>query len=214
MMSVPSKEIVRTCNLFNVSDCKLYGQSKAAYVCVKVDRHSKSKKLFATKLEIFRVREKGVPVEVVDPIKDAVINCAWEHKGNRFVLITTGGFVVQAAVAPKTAVSFFAPENLKGGAPSNFRHIRSVDKKNSNAIYWSPSGHFVVVAALQSQQSGNLDFWDPSSKNPKHDSEKGEKKLMANLQLMDTAEHYGVTNIEWDPMDRYVATVPVLSVTA
>ena len=27
------------------------------------------------------------------------------------------------------------------------------------------------------------------------------------LQLMNTAEHYGVTDIEWDPTGRYVATV-------
>jgi translation initiation factor 3 subunit B len=207
LMSVPSKEIVRTRNLFNVSDAKLHWQSEAAYVCVKVDRHSKSKKSLATNLEIFRVREKGVPVEVVDSIKDAVINFAWEPKGNRFVLITTGEVVVQAAVPPKTAVSFFAPEKLKGGAPGNFRHIRTVDKKNSNAIYWSPKGRFVVVAALQSQQSFDLDFWDLSFEKPKEESEKGEKELNANLQLMDTAEHYGVTDIEWDPTGRYVATV-------
>ncbi|KAJ4411194.1 Translation initiation factor 3 subunit b [Didymella pomorum] len=207
LMSIPSKEIVRTRNLFNVSDAKLHWQSEAAYVCVKVDRHSKSKKSLATNLEIFRVKEKGVPVEVVDSIKDTVINFAWEPKGNRFVLITTGEVVVQAAVPPKTAVSFFAPEKLKGGAPGNFRHIRTVDKKNSNAIYWSPKGRFVVVAALQSQQSFDLDFWDLSFEKPKDESEKGDKELLANLQLMDTAEHYGVTDIEWDPTGRYVATV-------
>ncbi|KAG9206294.1 hypothetical protein B5807_01703 [Epicoccum nigrum] len=207
LMSIPSKEVVRTRNLFNVSDAKLHWQSEGAYVCVKVDRHSKSKKSLATNLEIFRVKEKGVPVEVVDSIKDAVINFAWEPKGNRFVLITTGEVVVQAAVPPKTAVSFFAPEKLKGGAPGNFRHIRTFDKKNSNAIYWSPRGRFVVVAALQSQQSFDLDFYDLSFEKPKDDAEKGDKELLANLQLMDTAEHYGVTDIEWDPTGRYVATV-------
>jgi translation initiation factor 3 subunit B len=207
LMTVPSKEIVRTRNLFNVSDAKLHWQSEAAYVCVKVDRHSKSKKSLATNLEIFRVREKGVPVEVVDSIKDTVINFAWEPKGNRFVLITTGEAIQGAAVGPKTAVSFFAPEKLKGGAPGNFRHIRTVDKKNSNAIYWSPKGRFVVVAALQSQQSFELEFWDMSFDKPKEESEKGDKELNANLQLMDTSEHYGVTDIEWDPTGRYVATV-------
>ncbi|KAF2265671.1 eukaryotic translation initiation factor 3 subunit B [Lojkania enalia] len=205
LMSVPSKEVVRTRNLFNVSDAKLHWQSEAAYVCVKVDRHSKSKKSLATNLEIFRVREKGVPVEVVDSIKDTVINFAWEPKGNRFVLITTGEIPAGAAVPPKTAVSFFAPERTKGGAVGNFRHIRTVDKKNSNAIYWSPKGRFVVVATLQSQQSFELDFWDLSFEKPKE--EKEDKDVNANLQLMATAEHYGVTDIEWDPTGRYVTTV-------
>ncbi|OCL13329.1 eukaryotic translation initiation factor-like protein 3 subunit B [Glonium stellatum] len=207
LMSIPSKEIVRTRNLFNVSDAKLHWQSEAAYVCVKVDRHSKSKKSLATNLEIFRVREKGVPVEVVDSIKDTVINFAWEPKGNRFVLITTGEIPAASAVPPKTAVSFFCPEKAKGGVVGNFRHIRTVDKKNSNAIYWSPKGRFVIVATLQSQQSFDLDFWDLSFEKPKDEKEDKDKELTANLQLMATADHYGVTDIEWDPTGRYVATV-------
>jgi translation initiation factor 3 subunit B len=207
LMTIPSKEIVRTRNLFNVSDAKLHWQSEAAYVCVKVDRHSKSKKSMATNLEIFRVREKGVPVEVVDAIKDTVINFSWEPKGNRFVLITTGEVPAQSAVPPKTSVSFFAPEKVKGNVPGNFKHIRTVDKKNSNAIYWSPKGRFVVVAALQSQQSFDLDFWDLSFEKPKDEKDDKEKDLSANLQLMATAEHYGMTDIEWDPTGRYVVTV-------
>ncbi|KAF2876811.1 eukaryotic translation initiation factor-like protein 3 subunit B [Massariosphaeria phaeospora] len=209
LMTIPTKEIVRTRNLFNVSDVKLHWQSDAAYVCVKVDRHSKSKKSMATNLEIFRVREKGVPVEVVENLsgKDAVINFAWEPKGNRFVLITAGEIPAQSAVPPKTAVLFFAPEKIKGGAVGNFRHIRTIDKKNSNAIYWSPKGRFVVVATLQSQQSFDLDFWDLSFEKPKDEKDEKEKDLNATLQLMATAEHYGVTDIEWDPTGRYVATV-------
>lgn len=203
LMSLPSKEIVRTRNLFNVSDVKLHWQSLGHYVCVKVDRHSKSKKSMATNLEIFRVKEKGVPVEVVDSIKDTVINFSWEPKGDRFVLITTPEAVAGAAVAPKTSVSFFCPEKIKGGAPGNFRLIRTVDKKTSNAIYWSPKGRFVVVATVHSQQNFDLDFWDLDFEGEKPENE---KDLNANLQLMKTGDHYGVTDIDWDPTGRYVVS--------
>ena len=203
LMSIPSKEIVRTRNLFNVSDAKLHWQSQAAYVCVKVDRHSKSRKSMATNLEIFRVRERGVPVEVVDSIKDTVINFAWEPKGDRFVLITTAEVVVATAVPPKTSVSFFCPEKVKGAGVGSFKHIRTIDKKNSNAIYWSPKGRFVIVATVRSQQSFELDFWDLDYEGEKPESD---KDLTANLQLMSTADHYGVTDVDWDPTGRYVAT--------
>lgn len=202
MMSVPSKEIVRTRNLFNVSDVKLHWQSQGTYVCVKVDRHSKSKKSLATNLEIFRVREKGVPVEVVDMFKDTVINFAWEPNGSRFVVITTGEAPAGAAVAPKTAVSFFAPEK-KGHLLGSFKLIRTLEKKNSNAIYWSPKGRFVVVAAVHSQTSFDMDFWDMDFEGDKPEAE---KDLAANLQLMKTADHYGVTDIDWDPTGRYVVS--------
>ncbi|KAL9060312.1 MAG: hypothetical protein Q9162_000716 [Coniocarpon cinnabarinum] len=203
LMSVPSKEIVRTRNLFNVSDAKLHWQSQAHYLCVKVDRHSKSKKSLATNLEIFRVREKGVPVEVVDSIKDPVINFAWEPKGDRFVLITAGEIPMNTAIPPKTAVSFFCPEKGKGMTGANFRHIRTLEKRNSNAIYWSPKGRFVVVATVQSQQSNELDFYDLDYEGEK---EEKDKDLAANLQHMSTADHYGVTDVDWDPSGRYVST--------
>lgn len=202
LMSIPSKEIVRTRNLFNVSDAKLHWQSDSAFVCVKVDRHSKSKKSLATNLEIFRVREKGVPVEVVDSLKETVINFAWEPKGDRFVLITAGEVPAGSQVAPKTSVSFFCPEKAKN-AVGNFKLIRTVDKKNNNAIHWSPAGRFVVVATVLNQQSFDLDFWDFDFEGEK---EEKDKDLTANLQLMNTADHYGVTDIEWDPSGRYVAT--------
>ena len=204
LMSIPSKEIVRTRNLFNVSDAKLHWQSDGQYLCVKVDRHSKSKKSLATNLEIFRITEKNIPVEVVDSLKDTVINFAWEPKGDRFVIITAGEIVPGAAVPPKTSVSFFCPEKAKGNVPGNFKHIRTFDKKNSNAIYWSPKGRFVVVATVHSQQNFELDFWDLD-----YEGEKDEafKDLTANLQLMNTVEHYGITDLEWDPTGRYVASV-------
>ncbi|KAI4232438.1 MAG: hypothetical protein LQ349_005013 [Xanthoria aureola] len=204
LMSIPSKEIVRTRNLFSVTDAKLHWQSQAAYVCVKVDRHSKSKKSLATNLEIFRVREKGVPVEVVDSIKDTVINFAWEPKGDRFVLITAAEApLTPTAVPPKTSVSFFCPEKTKGATVGNFKHIRTIDRKNSNTIYWSPKGRFVVVATLLSQQSSDLDFWDLDYEGEKPEAE---RDLTANLQHMNTADHYGVTEIEWDPTGRYVSS--------
>jgi len=203
LMSIPSEEIVRTRNLFNVSDAKLHWQSESAFVCVKVDRHSKSKKSMATNLEIFRVKEKGVPVEVVDSLKDTVINFAWEPKGDRFVLITAGEVPQGSQIPPKTAVSFFAPEKTKGNAIGNFKLIRTVDKKNNNAIHWSPNGRFVIVATVLSQQSFDLEFWDFDFEGEKDEKE---KDLTANLQLMGTADHYGVTDIEWDPSGRFVAT--------
>lgn len=203
LMSIPSKEIVRSLNLFNVSDAKLHWQSDAAYLCVKVDRHSKSKKSQATTLEIFRVKEKGIPVEVVDTIKDTVINFAWEPKGDRFALITTTEPVGPTAVPPKTSVSFFCPEKAKGPYAGNFKLLRTLDKKNSNAIYWSPKGRFVVIATIANQQSSDLDFYDVDFEGEKPESA---KDLTANLQLMNTADHYGVTDVEWDPSGRFVAT--------
>ena len=212
LVSIPSKEVVRSRNLFSLSDAKLHWQSEGTYLCVKVDR-LKTKKSYATNLEIFRVREKGVPVEVIDTLKERVVNFAWEPKGNRFVLITTPGEQTPPnQPPPKTSVSFFSPEKTKGGLVGSFRHVQTLDKRNSNALYWSPRGRFVIIASLQSQSTFDLDFWDvnfekPKDKDKDDKDDKDNKELAASLQLMTTVEHYGITDIEWDPSGRYVATV-------
>jgi len=203
LMSIPSKQVVRSLNLFSVSDAKLHWQSEGQYLAVKVDRHSKSKKSLATTLEIFRVKEKGVPVEVVDTIKDTVINFAWEPKGDRFAIISTTEPVGPTAVPPKTAVSFFCPEKSKGPVVGNFKHLRTLDKKNSNSIYWSPKGRFVVIATIANTQSSDLDFFDLDFEGEKPE---GEKDLTACLQLLNTADHYGITDLQWDPSGRFVAS--------
>jgi translation initiation factor 3 subunit B len=203
LISIPSKEIVRTRNLFNVTDCKLHWQSDSKYICCKVDRHlTKRGKTVATSLEIFRVKEKGVPVEVVEAVKENVINFSWEPKGDRFVLITAQEGV-PGGVPPKTSVLFFCPEKAKGNLVGNFKLIRTIDKKTSNAIYWSPKGRFVVVATEHSQNNFDLDFYDLDFEGEKPESD---KDLTANLQLMGTSDHFGVTGVAWDPTGRYVAS--------
>lgn len=91
LMQLPSRQEIRVRNLFNVVDCKLHWQRNGDYLCVKVDRTPKgtqvtkhtdirsltgktcsAKLVFlsfqgvVTNFEIFRMREKQVPVDVVE----------------------------------------------------------------------------------------------------------------------------------------------------
>ena len=104
LMSIPSKEIVRTRNLVNVSDCKLHWQNEGKYLCVKVDRHTKTKKSNYTSLEFFRVTEKNIPVEIVE-LKQVVVNFSWEPKGDRFVFFSTTLAHIHSPTAPLLSFS-------------------------------------------------------------------------------------------------------------
>jgi translation initiation factor 3 subunit B len=63
----------------------MHWQSAGDYLCVKMAR-KKTKKTTVQNFEIFRLKEKNVPVEILE-MEDEVIAFAWEPKGHRFALI-------------------------------------------------------------------------------------------------------------------------------
>ncbi|GAA5971804.1 hypothetical protein JCM11641_001520 [Rhodosporidiobolus odoratus] len=201
LMALPSRAIIRSKNLFNVHDCKLHWQSHGDYFCVKVDRHTKTGKTRYCNLELFRLREKEVPVQVIE-IKDEVVAFAWEPAGSRFTLITSGDVTPASAAAgalPKTTTGFYAFDSRKG----DFLKLKAFDNKSANNIYWSPKGRHVILATLGSNSKFDLEFYDL-------DLDKDEKATEtdpgAAIRSITTIEHYGMTDIEWDPSGRFVAT--------
>lgn len=45
LIQMPSRQELCIKNLFNVADCKMHWQKNGDYLCVKVDRYSKAKKI-------------------------------------------------------------------------------------------------------------------------------------------------------------------------
>ncbi|KAG0145988.1 hypothetical protein CROQUDRAFT_657918 [Cronartium quercuum f. sp. fusiforme G11] len=199
LMALPSRDTLRSKNLFNVHDAKIHWQSNGDYLCVKVDRHTKTKKTTYCNLELFRVRDKSFPVDVIE-IKDTVTAFAWEPKGNRFVLITTNDPNIAQGPAPgqtiKTSVHFYGVDPKKG----DFRLLKSFDGKSCNSVHWSPKGRHVITATLESASKFDLEFWGT-------DLDESEKEPGSGIQLLASVEHYGMTEIQWDPSGRYVATI-------
>jgi translation initiation factor 3 subunit B len=85
LIELPSRKSLRQKNLFNVTKCTLVWQENGEYLGVKVTRHTKSKKTLYNNLELFRVNEPGIPVEMLD-VKDAVMAFSWEPQGSRFAM--------------------------------------------------------------------------------------------------------------------------------
>ncbi|KAI8052584.1 eukaryotic translation initiation factor eIF2A-domain-containing protein [Gilbertella persicaria] len=210
MMSVPSKEVIATKNLFNVSECKLYWQNQGHFLAVKVDRHTKTKKSTFSNIEIFRVKEKNIPVETIE-MKDPMLAFAWEPYGERFATITTSDPNYGATPAQgqnpatiKTDVKFFYLDTSKK-ANAGFKLMKSLDKKTANYLFWSPKGHNIVLATLRSSSVFDLEFYDIDFE-PLSSDKKNKNDVGASVQLLSTQDHYGVSDVEWDPTGRYVVT--------
>ena len=88
LMELPSRNELRQKNLFSVADLRMTWHDQGHFLCVKVDKHSKSKKTLNSVFELFRLRDKEVPIEVTEFSKDtSVLAFAWEPKGLRFAII-------------------------------------------------------------------------------------------------------------------------------
>jgi translation initiation factor 3 subunit B len=89
IIEIPSREKLRQKNLFNVTNCSMVWHTQGDYLAVKVTRHTKSKKTFYNNIELFRLNEPGIPVEMLD-IKDAVMALQFEPKVRRPEHMSTG----------------------------------------------------------------------------------------------------------------------------
>ncbi|CAE6431382.1 unnamed protein product [Rhizoctonia solani] len=207
LLGIPSRTQLRTKNLFSVSECKLYWQNQGDFLCVKVDRPTKSKKATFCNLEIFRTREKDFPVEVIELKGESdhqVTEFAWEPRGDRFAILSSSDpnlGNVAPGITIKMDVSLFQLEKGK-----NFKLLKLLKDKTTNAIRWSPKGRHVVLGSIFPVTKFELEFYDlefsidPERINT-HTAEWGTL-----VQHLSTVEHYGVTDVEWDPSGRYVAS--------
>lgn len=184
LMEIPKKTEIRMKNLFNVADCKIHWQQSGDYLCVKVDRFSKSKKggqkdqdvKFVGSFfnfEIFHMRGKDIPVDSVE-IKETIVSFAWEPVGDKFAII-------HGESSNGSNVSFY--EAKKGQKVSL---IKKLERKPATHLFWSPRGTFVVLANCN---QGIFEFVDTSD-----------------FTIMNTGDHHGASQCEWDPTGRYVAT--------
>ncbi|KAJ7235908.1 eukaryotic translation initiation factor eIF2A-domain-containing protein [Mycena haematopus] len=207
LLGFPSRAILRQKNLFNVTECKLYWQNNGDFLCVKVDRHTKTKKSIFCNLEIFRVREKDYPVEVVE-LKDTVTDFSWEPKGERFAIVSSSDPNLGnpgPGITIKTDVSFYQLEHGK----NDFKLLRTLPSRTSNAIRWSPRGRHVVLATVGSSSKSELEFWDLDfnvEDAGRREGQVSKEEWGSGIQLLGTADHYALTDVEWDPSGRYLAT--------
>lgn len=202
VMSLPTREVLRSKNLFNVADCKLHWHPQGDYLCVKVDRQTKTKKTVFCNFELFRMREKDFPVEVVE-LKDPVIAFAWEPQGSHFAVISSNDpnfGVVAPGISLKTQLNFYHLHPR-----GNFRMLKSFDNKTCSSLFWSPRGRHLLTATLGSTQKFELEWYDVDFNNEARQNANN-PDVLEEVKQIGNAEHYSMTDVEWDPSGRYVTT--------
>ena len=178
LMEIPKLREVRSKNLFKVLNVQMVWHPDGDYLSAAVDSEvvKKSVKVKQTTLELFRMNQKGVPVEVQE-VKETLITVAWEPKGDRFAII-------HGDQQLKKHVSFYT----MNGPNQSCKLLKMLEPKQVDSLFWSPRGINLVVANTKSS-TATLEFWDADA-----------------LEPIGYGEHFGMTNASWDPTGRYFCT--------
>lgn len=144
LVDIPSRKERRQKNLFSVSDCRIHWHPSGDYLLIKVDRWTKNKKSTFTSFEVFRMRQKQIPIESLE-LKENILFFQWEPKGQRFAII-------HGDPSQRVDVSFYTMEK-------QLRLLKTLEKKPVNALFWSPQGKHIVLAGL-GNLNGQLEFFD------------------------------------------------------
>ncbi|OLY79536.1 Eukaryotic translation initiation factor 3 subunit B [Smittium mucronatum] len=213
MISVPDMTVIKTKNIINIKDVSFHWHPSGQALCSRVQRYTRSKKSTFSSLEIFRLDDKSIPSEVVE-LKDNVVVFAWDPRSNvlRFAIIhvtdATPPQTNQRGMATslvKSNVSFyqFIRTKSKLATREEFLLIKTLDKKNTTSLNWSPKGRYIILSTLRTTTAWNLEFYDTEFEVPNLPKNSVSE---ASILLLSASEHYGVTDLEWDPTGRYVIT--------
>lgn len=198
IMEMPNKTEIRSKNLVNVVEAKMFWQSMGDFLCVRVERYKKMNIVkeddkentrysgLYYNFEFFRIREKEIPVDSLE-VKENCYAFQWEPNGQRFAIISGEG-------TNRTTASFYRIEPAVGNTAGKIVLIKELKNRTCLQISWSPAGQYCVLATSASKQSAagcSCEFVDVQNND------------VVSLNKMEQ-EH--MTDFEWDPTGRYFVT--------
>lgn len=138
ILELPSRVELRQKGLYSVAHVQLKWKEDGDFLACRVERYAKNKKIQYVNLELFRMRDKDFPIDILDfKEKELVDAFEWEPKGNRFA-------VIHGEPANKV-VAFYSMESTTNG---KLKHLFTVEKNVFNEIRWSPAGTIVALCRL------------------------------------------------------------------
>eukprot|EP01029_Cantina_marsupialis_P029118 TRINITY_DN779823_c0_g1_i1.p1 TRINITY_DN779823_c0_g1~~TRINITY_DN779823_c0_g1_i1.p1 ORF type:complete len:627 (+),score=211.41 TRINITY_DN779823_c0_g1_i1:33-1883(+) len=178
LIEFPSRNVLANKLVYGLERVRLSwqdnGEMLAAVCCVR------RKKNILTHVEVFALKEKSIPVEHIDLGAKGCRALRWSPTERMFITIS----VNDKATGD---VRFFT---RKANA-AKFEELPLIAERSlCNAVFWSPRGRYVVLAATATEElhGGLMKFYDSKTGT-----------------TLEEAEQPMLTSMKWDPSGRVVA---------
>lgn len=187
LVDVPSRKELVSRKIYDVSVASIHWHNKGDYLCLKTTIQKKSGKKIKkeyTQLEIFRMREKNIPVDNVQIEAVKTKQFHWEESNsNRFALI------LREETTNKQQIRFYKISNK--GTARDAKWSSTFDINNQmNFMKWSPQGTYFILASLASE--GTLYFCCLNNNDE--------------VDVIHKDEHLLVNSISWSRCGRFLVS--------
>lgn len=218
VMAMPSREVLRAKQLFNVERIQTMWHPQGRYFavqsCMLTKAQAKNRKRFiandnsaklkilmegiesaphGTSFELFRVQDRSVPTNTLQ-ISGKVVDFSFEPNGDRFAIVHGRG--------PSTYdVSFYtlasstpsAAAAAAGETGADIEWLFTLKSRPCTNVIWSPNGNACVLAGLG---MGSLEFLDVNTR-----------------ETYAKQDHMQCSDVVWDPSGRMVVSFKAQPVT-
>lgn len=195
LVDVETGRLVRAHTVCKALSCTFHWQADGRYLAAVVDTHAKHK-LRVSALTLFRVAERGCPVEHIDEPARHIAQLAWEPGyGTHFAYVSTepadpaarrddAQDLVQAPLR-KACVSVY--DMRAAGAKA--ARVTVIPDKRASLLSWAPQQGVLLICDLLTS-NGAIEFYS-----------------LACAQSIATVQHFNAKHVCWDPSGRFVAVV-------
>jgi translation initiation factor 3 subunit B len=145
ILELPSRQVKREKHLYNVVSMDMYWSDNGEFLAIKIVRR-KTKKTLTTNFEIFRMRVKDVPIEVVEMGEETVSAFAWDPTGQQFAVL-----IPESANRSKCEIWSITDKKVV--------KLHTFAGRPANTLLWSPAGQYLLLAGLGAL-NGQLEWID------------------------------------------------------
>ena len=177
-MEYPSRREIKTKNFFKVKDeIKMNWSPKGDVVYFKVNTETKKKQKVVPKTNFEFFFVKKRNIPITTlTIEDPVSQNIWSPNGNTLLLVIPGE-------SQKSDFRFY-----KIDQSTNIKLVNEIKERLFTHINFSPHGKYGIFHSPKSM-SGTMEFYD-----------------FDNCEYLGQGEHFMMTDMQWDPTGRYLAT--------
>jgi translation initiation factor 3 subunit B len=198
IVSVPDRKEICSRKCFDILEGHMLWHNEGDYLCVHMIKQQGKKRTYV--VMIFRVKEAGVPVELIE-LTDGIVSVSWEPSGEKLAFVhgdaknaTVSFYSMAGAVSSTTSTAASSSAGKKsassGVAQKEVALYHQLANTPCTEVAWSPAGGVCAITHYIPGDTCSFQLYDVDA-----------------CVSLATRKHDRCSGLYWDPSGRMIASV-------